>query len=98
MALELQVSGQEAGAALGIYKNDLSSYMETWNQIFLVGDILFTTFFCLDVTLRVCVMRILSSSYSALNQIFRKQAVTRILCFRLQWDIDDQCNLPSKPS
>jgi len=57
MALELQVSGQEAGAALGIYKNDLSSYMETWNQIFLVGDILFTTFFCLDVTLRVCVMR-----------------------------------------
>jgi len=57
MALELQVSGQEAGAALGIYTNDISSYMEIWNQIFLVGDILFTTFFCLDVTLRVCVIR-----------------------------------------
>lgn len=55
MALELQVAGHEAGAELGLYSNGTRS--ESWNVTFLVGDVIFTTFFCLDVTVRIIVIQ-----------------------------------------
>lgn len=55
MALELQVAGQETGVELGLYSD--RTQMDSWNVIFLVGDVIFTTFFCLDVTVRILVIQ-----------------------------------------
>ncbi|CAK9064267.1 unnamed protein product, partial [Durusdinium trenchii] len=57
MAFELQISGQVAGAKLRIYQNDLENEMEFWHNVFLVGDVIFTAFFCLDVTVRIAIIR-----------------------------------------
>ena len=57
MAFELQLSGQVAGHELGIYG---SRPMLDFNSVFLVGDVIFTTFFCLDVTIRIAIIRLVS--------------------------------------
>jgi len=57
MALELQVSGQEVGAEIGIYTNNLQNEMDSWYTAFVAGDMVFTAFFCLDVTVRILVIR-----------------------------------------
>lgn len=54
MAFELQLSGQVAGHELGIYG---SRPVLDFNSVFLVGDVIFTTFFCLDVTIRIAIIR-----------------------------------------
>ena len=60
MALELQVSGEEVGAEIGVYRNSLKNGMESWDKAFVAGDMVFTALFCMDVVVRILVIRILS--------------------------------------
>lgn len=60
MALELQVSGQEVGAEIGVYRNNLQNDMDSWYKAFVAGDMVFTAFFCMDVIVRILVIRIFS--------------------------------------
>ena len=60
MALELQVSGQEVGAEIGVYRNNVQNEMDSWYKAFVAGDMVFTAFFCMDVIVRILVIRIFS--------------------------------------
>lgn len=57
MALELQVSGQEVGAEIGVYRNNVQNEMDSWYKAFVAGDMVFTAFFCMDVIVRILVIR-----------------------------------------
>jgi len=58
MAAELQVFGSAAGSALGLTEPVVPPEMlPTVRTFFLVGDVMFTGFFALDVLLRICVLK-----------------------------------------
>ena len=60
MAVELQIYGSMVGHALGIVANPLvqENHRASVDKVFMLGDILFTSFFALEVGLRIYVFRL----------------------------------------
>eukprot|EP00438_Fugacium_kawagutii_P027995 Skav202946 [mRNA] locus=scaffold422:437215:438924:+ [translate_table: standard] len=58
MAVELQVAGGRTGYDVHVYLQQISDKdWPAWQSAFLIGNLLFTSFFFLDVVLRICVLR-----------------------------------------
>jgi len=57
MAFELQVEGSIVGTELGLYPPADEEWFPTRAIYFRVGDVFFTSLFCLDVVIRVSIMR-----------------------------------------
>ena len=58
--LQPEISGLQPSRD-GLQPTSEENEMEFWHNVFLVGDVIFTAFFCLDVTVRIAIIRTLGS-------------------------------------
>ena len=60
MAVELQIYGSMAGFSLGLIASPLVEEQDKAHidAVFMLGDVLFTAFFALDVGVRMCLLKL----------------------------------------